>query len=70
MNDLDQDLVRAFTELQQPADRIACFHQLRVLFLGKLLDHTKRSYQHDDLIWRLLQLRKAKKLPALHREVH
>ena len=70
MNDLDQDLIRVFTELQQPADRIACFQQLRALFLGKLLEQTKRSHQHDDLVWRLIQLRKQKKLPALHREVN
>jgi hypothetical protein len=68
MNSLDQDLVRAFTELQQPADRIACFGQLRQEFLEKLPSQVIRSSDHDDLVWRLLQLRKQGKLPALHRE--
>lgn len=69
MNDLDdQDLVRVFTLLQQPADRIACFGSLREKFLSHLSPQTRRSMSDDDLIWRLLQLRKQKKLPTLHRE--
>jgi len=65
---LDQDLVRAFTELQEPADRIACFGSLREKFLGQLSLQTRQSNSDDDLIWRLLQVRKARKLPTLHRE--
>jgi hypothetical protein len=68
MNDLDSDLVRAFTHLQQPADRIACFLPLRKQFLGLLLDTTKQSMDEDSLCWRLLQLRKKRFLPSLHRE--
>jgi len=68
MNDLDSDLVRVFTLLQQPADRIACFGSLREMFLGQLAPQTRQSKSDDDLIWRLLQVRKARKLPTLHRE--
>lgn len=68
MNSIDQDLVRVFTLLQQPADRIACFGSLREKFLGLLLFKTRQSKCDDDLIWRLLQVRKARKLPTFHRE--
>jgi hypothetical protein len=68
MNALDQDLVRVFTLLQQPADRIACFGGIRAKFLGMLSHQTRQSLCDDDLIWRLLQARKARKLPKLQRE--
>ncbi len=66
--DLDQDLVRVFTELRLPADRIACFLPLRELFLDKLSKTTKQHLSDDALIWRLVQLRKQQKLPSLHRD--
>jgi hypothetical protein len=68
MNDLDLDLVRVFTVMQQPADRIACYESYRRRFLGLLSEQTRRSLCDDDLVWRLLQLRKSKKLPTLQRE--
>lgn len=66
--DIDQDLVRVFTELRLPADRVACFLPLRERFLKLLADSTKQSLSDDDLVWRLVQLRKQQKLPTLHRE--
>ena len=68
MNSLDQDLVRVFTLMKQPADRIACFRSLRETFLGMLSIQTRQVMSDDGLIWRLLQVRKARKLPSLHRE--
>ena len=68
MTDLDQDLVRVFTVMQQSADRIACFKSLRERFLGMLSIQTRQVMDDDGLIWRLLQVRKARKLPSLHRE--
>ena len=68
MNGLDQDLVRVFTQMQQPADRFACFMSLREQFLGLLMPQTRQSMADDDLIWKLLQVRKSRKLPAIHRE--
>lgn len=65
---LDQELIAAFSSLQQPADRIICFQSLRDQFLGLLPEAIRQSKIDDDLCWRLLQLRKAGKLPALHRE--
>ena len=70
MNDLDKDLVRAFTLLQQPVDRIACFRDLREQFLAKLTAASRWAMEEDYLFWRLLQLRKSRKLPALHREAN
>ncbi len=67
MTDLDQDLVRVFTVLRQPADRIACTLSLRERFLGSLSSQTRQSLSDDALMTRLLQLRKAKKLPSFHR---
>ncbi len=67
MNPVDQDLVRVFTLMQQPADRIVCFARLRNEFLALLTPQSRQSVGDDDLIWRLLQLRKQQKLPALHR---
>ncbi len=68
MTQVDQELVTAFTSVGESADRIACFQQLREQFLRNLPDLVTQSYQHDDLIWRLLQFRKQRKLPTHHRE--
>jgi hypothetical protein len=67
MNSLDQDLVRVFTLMQQSADRIVCFARLREQFLELLAPYSRQSMSDDALMVKLLQLRKAKKLPALHR---
>jgi hypothetical protein len=69
MNNLDQDLVRVFTMMRQPADRIACFTSLREKFLSMLSEETRQRLTDDQLIWSLLQVRKGGKLPAIHREV-
>lgn len=68
MTDRDEALVRAFTSLQQPADRIACFRSLREQFLGLLPEEVRTADGDDALIWRTLQLRKSGKLPTFHRE--
>ena len=70
MSILDQEIVRAFTESGTSVDRIACFQKFREQFLQKLPAHTTRTTPHDDLVWRLMQLRKQSKLPPLGQETH
>jgi hypothetical protein len=70
MTRIDQDLVTAFTSIAEPADRIACFRPIRDRFLSLLSEETRQLQDEDALCWRLLQLRKQKKLPALHREAN
>lgn len=67
MSSVDQDLVRVFVLLQQPADRIACYSSIREQFIDLLAPQTKSVMDEDNLMWRLLQLRKRRMLPALHR---
>ena len=65
MSNSDQALVDAYLHLEIPADRIAAFLPKRQAFLELLADARKPSVLDDDLIWRLLQLRKSGKLPPL-----
>ena len=68
MTTVDQQLVTAFTSVGESADRIACFRRVREQFLGLLPEQVKKSHQDDELVWRLIQLRKQGKLPTFHRE--
>jgi hypothetical protein len=64
----DNDLIRAYQSLRKPADRIACFQTIRALFLNLVPDHIRANNDDDQIIWRLLQLRKSRKLPAIRKE--
>lgn len=65
MSNNDQVLINAYLKLRVPADRIAAFLPKRQAFLDLLHFRSNSSIQDDDLIWRLLQLRKSGKLPPL-----
>ena len=55
----DDRLIHAYTSLRNSADKIAAFPEVRREFLDQL------AIEDDDgeAVWRLLQLRKAGKLP-------
>lgn len=57
MSNFDQELVKAFTSFGKSVDRIACFLPLRERFLATL-DPTYHGMSHEEIIWRLMQLRK------------
>jgi hypothetical protein len=61
MSEHDRVIIDAFTSTGESVDRIACFRAIRRCFLNYLLPHL-RDVSDDDLVWRLLQLRKAGKL--------
>ena len=67
MDRKDQAITDAYTSIGWSADRIAAFHELRRQFLDNLPEDV-RAEGDDCLVWRLLQLRKAGKLQAKHRE--
>ncbi len=68
MSNSDQALINAYLHLRIPADRIAAFSVLRRSFLDCLPPERSDWGSDDDLIWRLLQLRKSSKLPPLNKE--
>lgn len=65
MSNVDQALIAAYLTTKTPADRIAAFTQQRRSFLECLPPVRSDWGSDDDLIWRLLQLRKSGKLPPL-----
>lgn len=65
MNESDE-LVTAYKILGVPVDRVAVSSELRTEF-RKLLPEEFRGYPDDELIRRLLNLRKSGKLPRLMR---
>jgi hypothetical protein len=67
MDYLDQQLVAAYTSMGPSLDRIACFFPLRQQMFARLPPDLQ-STDHDTLMWRLFQLRKAGKLVAKTRE--
>jgi hypothetical protein len=67
MQQRDQTLIDAYLAVGQSVDRIAVFTEARNRFLSRLPQEA-REPGDDLIIWRLVQLRKAKKLPALPSE--
>lgn len=63
MTDHDQELIQAYASLGETADRIACFQRIRERFIRQLSDDL-RKHNHENLVWRLFQLRKSGKLAA------
>ena len=63
----DQSLINSYVSLGESVDRIACFRFVREQFVTSLPSHL-RDTDHDELIWRLFQLRKAGKLNTKHLE--
>lgn len=65
MSNNDQTLIKAYLDLQISVVRILAFLPKRQVFLELLADSHSPTVPYDDLIWRLLQLRKSGKLPPL-----
>jgi hypothetical protein len=63
MVDRDQALIKAYTSLGVSVDLIAVFAEVRNTYLASLPLEV-RTLSDDDLIWRLIQLRKNRKLPT------
>ena len=63
----DQMLINALSSLGESVDRIACFRTIRQQFIASLPEFA-RVTDHDELVWRLLQLRKSGKLITKHLE--
>jgi hypothetical protein len=59
----DQALINAYASLGVSVDRIAVFIEIRHRFLARLPPDVRASQPDDDIVWRLVQLRKARKLP-------
>jgi hypothetical protein len=55
----DDSLIRVYTEIGASADKIAAFPEIRRRFLEQL----SIEADNGDAVWRLLQLRKAGRLP-------
>jgi hypothetical protein len=62
MSHRDQALITAYSSLGVSVDRIAVFLSVRRAFLDALPAEV-RAVSDDELIWRLVQLRKDRKLP-------
>jgi hypothetical protein len=67
MSTTDQAIIAAYLQLRIPADRIAAFLAHRQAFLNLIAKRQLLTQRDDDLIWRLLQLRKCGKLPSLRK---
>ena len=68
MNNRDHILIDVYTSLGVSVDRITVFTKHRNAFLA-LVPADIRSEQDDDhILWRLVQLRKNRKLPTLPSE--
>jgi hypothetical protein len=68
MNEQDQALVDAYTSLGVSVDRIAIFTELRPAFLARVPADIRAEQKDDHILWRLVQLRKNRKLPTLPSE--
>jgi len=62
--DRDQALINAYTLLGGSVDRIAVFTEVRNKFLDCLPAEVRSKHEDDQIVWRLVQLRKARKLPT------
>ena len=67
MDQRDQAIVDAFTSFGESVDRIACFQSIRRRFFDRLPSDIQ-GQNHDDVVWRLLQLRKSGVLGCTRRE--
>jgi hypothetical protein len=67
MTSRDQALLNAYTSLGVSVDRIAVFTETRTKFLASLPAEAQADGD-DATIWRLVQLRKNRKLPTLPSE--
>jgi hypothetical protein len=67
MSRLDQAIIDTYASIGDSVDRIACFKPIRLTFL-KRLPKDIQSLVDDGIVWRLFQLRKAKRLEVKHRE--
>lgn len=63
MDNYDSALVRAFVSLGTSVDRIATFRKARQEFLARLPEEIRIGADEDDLVWRLIQIRKRGLLP-------
>jgi hypothetical protein len=68
MNVQDQAIVAAYSFLGTSVDRIAVFSELRAAFLARLPKELRADHDDDQILWRLVQLRKNRKLPTLPSE--
>ncbi len=66
MENHDSALVEAFISLGTSVDRIAVFRATRQEFLSRLPDEIRTGADEDDLVWRLIQIRKRGRLPKNH----
>jgi hypothetical protein len=64
----DQALITAYYSVCLPVDRIVVFTELRNRFLAHIPTDIRADYTDDDILWRLVQLRKNRKLPTIPSE--
>lgn len=63
----DQEIVKAWISLHESVDRIACFRDVRQRFLSQF-PNSANIGNSDEIVWRLMQLRKSKRLPTIAQE--
>ena len=68
MNEHDHAIVTAYSLLGTSVDRITVFSELRAAFLARLPKELRTDHDDDQILWRLVQLRKSHKLPTLPSE--
>lgn len=68
MNRQDQVLIDAYTSIGVSVDRITVFIELRNAFLVRVPTDIRAERGDDHILWRLVQLRKNRRLPTLHSE--
>lgn len=68
MTNRDQALISAYTSLGTSVDRIAVFTEVHTAFLARLPAEVRAEQGDDSIVWRLVQHRKNRKLPALPSE--
>lgn len=68
MTNRDQVLINAYTTLGVSVDRIAVFTESRNAFLAQIPPDIRANQDDDHILWRLVQLRKGRKLPTLASE--
>lgn len=64
----DQHLINAYASLGVSVDRIVVFSEVRDVFLARIPADIRAVHNDDDILWRLVQLRKNRKLPTLPSE--
>ena len=68
MKNHDQSIVTAYSLLGTSVDRITVCSELRAAFLSRLPAELRADHDDDQILWRLVQLRKSRKLPTLPSE--